>query len=458
MKRIKDTVHGHILIEEKYFEFFIDTPNFQRLRHIDQSAIRSIYPCARHDRFIHSLGVFHLGSLVVEHLKKVLPEEVVENLANEFTSYLIACLLHDVGHAPFSHTFEKYFGIKEELAKKLNEIIRIVDEGKERETNYHEYTSAIVALKVYGEKIEKMGGDCELVARMITGQRYSDDSKSLENCLIELLHGDIVDVDRMDYTCRDVWASGYSTSRFDVTRLINSIILKVNETTGIWQIHFLPSAITEIEGMLKVREFQNRYVIGHHTVVYDQNLLVKAVENSIRRQYEISEGEEPISKICTIDNLTDEGIEYKFLSDSDLISLMKRDNDNEYFKEWFSRCYVHIPIWKTITEFNHYFPFLKGFSIKAEFEDIFNDVMSELKITDYLIYRSDIKGDVDLSKLNLLINNKSSLATDIYEFYRNNPQPDKKFFYTYINKKDQNKRDQVIAELYTRLEKAQKHY
>ena len=54
MKNILDTVHGHILISEEYLEKIIDAADFQCLRRIEQSPILSVYPSARHDRFIHS--------------------------------------------------------------------------------------------------------------------------------------------------------------------------------------------------------------------------------------------------------------------------------------------------------------------------------------------------------------------------------------------------------------------
>ena len=99
MKRILDTVHGYIMVGDEFINHIIDTPFFQRLRRIEQTSIRSVYPSARHDRFIHSLGVYHIGSLIVEHLKN-------EAKANEYwgetettmmvlyNSYLAACLLH----------------------------------------------------------------------------------------------------------------------------------------------------------------------------------------------------------------------------------------------------------------------------------------------------------------------------------------------------------------------------
>ena len=68
MKRILDSVHGYIFIGKDYCREVIDTPYFQRLRRIEQTSGRALFPCARHDRFMHSLGVFHLGQQIINSL------------------------------------------------------------------------------------------------------------------------------------------------------------------------------------------------------------------------------------------------------------------------------------------------------------------------------------------------------------------------------------------------------
>ena len=63
-KIFKDCVHGYIRVPTDMVRFFIDTEIFQRLRYIEQTGMRTLYPSARHDRFIHSLGTYYLGSKV----------------------------------------------------------------------------------------------------------------------------------------------------------------------------------------------------------------------------------------------------------------------------------------------------------------------------------------------------------------------------------------------------------
>lgn len=124
MKRILDTVHGYIMVDESFVDHIIDTQLFQRLRRVEQTSIRAVYPSARHDRFIHSLGVFHIGSLIVTQLRADAKAnnnwgETDATLEKIYGSYLSACLLHDIAHAPFSHTLERYYGQKGFCQKNL---------------------------------------------------------------------------------------------------------------------------------------------------------------------------------------------------------------------------------------------------------------------------------------------------------------------------------------------------
>ncbi|MFC6725504.1 HD domain-containing protein, partial [Halobium palmae] len=68
MKAIKDSVHDHITLDPVAADL-VDTPAFQRLRHIKQlSTVRLVYPSASHTRFEHSLGVYHLADRALSHL------------------------------------------------------------------------------------------------------------------------------------------------------------------------------------------------------------------------------------------------------------------------------------------------------------------------------------------------------------------------------------------------------
>ena len=460
MKHILDSVHGNIQVEDKFFQI-IDTPEFQRLRRIEQTSIRSVFPSARHDRFIHSLGVYNIGSLIIKHLESVSDSEQREWNVNAnakgdlpliFNSYLIACLLHDVGHAPFSHTFENYYGSKKELSDKLNDLISSQEFSEDIKNRFddaspHEYVSAYVAYKIFRKIITELGGCPEYVVRMIIGCFYGNKNEGdnqFRNCLISLLHGDLVDADRLDYACRDIWASGYSTSTIDLNRLINALHIRKNSEDDL-VVCFYSNVVNEIENLMTIKDFQVKFVINHHTVTYDQWLLQQAVSHTANVLCHGNNSEDDkvssMKKLCSIDSIVrlDTVIgDYKLYnpSDDDFIALMKQDETNELFKEWISRQYKYIPVWKSPEEFADFFGVKRGESIRnAAFEDTVKAELSEIGITnrDLIILKVTFKPKVKLSSLYIYIHNKVRRFTDIYKD-ENEILTAQEFYYLYINK------------------------
>ena len=116
VKTFKDSVHGYIEVPKCFVETLMDNVYFQRLRNVEQTGMRVLYPSAKHDRFSHSLGVFHLGNRAVDALLDNFAKDQYWNIESDNQSilywaknkvlFLIACLLHDIGHAPFSHSLE----------------------------------------------------------------------------------------------------------------------------------------------------------------------------------------------------------------------------------------------------------------------------------------------------------------------------------------------------------------
>ena len=115
-KTFKDSVHGYIEVPKCFVEALMDNEYFQRLRNVEQTGMRVLYPSAKHDRFSHSLGVFYLGNRAVDALLDNFAKDQYWNIESDNQSilywaknkvlFLIACLLHDIGHAPFSHSLE----------------------------------------------------------------------------------------------------------------------------------------------------------------------------------------------------------------------------------------------------------------------------------------------------------------------------------------------------------------
>lgn len=486
MKKILDSVHGHILVDDCYITAIIDTQEFQRLRRVEQTSIRSVYPSARHDRFIHSLGVFYIGKMIAEHLEKECGEFGVDTEKYDTLkkSYLSACLLHDVGHAPFSHTFEEFYGKKKALSERLATSVKSasftndIDDHFD-DANYHELVSALLAVERFSEKLRPLGVDMEFVARMITGCFYEATQETqVKNCFISLLHGEVIDADRLDYGCRDVWASGYSTSNIDLRRLISALHIKKNGE-GEYVVCFDCNVINEIDNLLSVKDFQMKYVINHHTVAYDQWLLVHAVRSmskkyfmhGIKAAYSNEKTEDweyrCMNGVCSVDSLFGEVPvgNYRLYSpsDDDFVSLLKQDEDNAYFKEWYSRDYSRFAIWKSPDEFSHFFGIKRGTDLK---NDQFKEAVKQLihdkfGIDDVVVKRIKYKPRVKLSSLYILIHGQLRRFTEIYADDKEMNQGALVFYYVYVKKPSSNheeierlrseiveKMDPVIQKLY----------
>lgn len=363
-KIFRDAVHGYISVPDSYCAAFIDTDIFQRLRHIEQTSMRVLYPCAHHDRFAHSLGVFHLGSVAFHFLKRnsaaTLPSIKEKDWVSIKSSFHIACLLHDCGHAPFSHTFEKYYDLKSRLDPQLYSSMRdrhFYDDFEHCSPSAHEKTSAILALDVFASSIKQQRGCPKLVARMILGclHRGADtDRKKLENCLIQLLNGKAFDVDKLDYTARDTWASGVNNSSIDVQRALSA--LRVCPYENRFVLAFDKSALSVIQKILDGRNFLFQWIYSHHKVRYDQYLLEAAVKGVARQ---INKNN-PDSVLCALFNVDAfkrpvqiGSFSFYQPSDADLIYLMKLFRcDVPEADEWLSRRHRRKALWKTEPEYH----------------------------------------------------------------------------------------------------------
>lgn len=269
VKIFKDSVHGYIYVPTWYVKYLIDNEYFQRLRNIEQTGMRILYPAAKHDRFSHSLGVFHLGQKAVEALRKDVADGIFKQ--KEFERYsilfLAACMLHDIGHTPFSHSLEELvlensFIIEHQKGKQAkNDKKKSIDQClieiiNEKETKYCELNNIqqIELSKIKAAPHEKLGSyiifdkfvsnikqleeeyniyiddtvfsdDLCFIVRMIMGIKYEEYSseRQARNCFIELLNGDNFDVDKLDYIVRDTQMSGINNVSVDVERLLGSL-------------------------------------------------------------------------------------------------------------------------------------------------------------------------------------------------------------------------------------------
>lgn len=271
VKIFKDSVHGYIYVPEPYVRNLIDNVYFQRLRNIDQTDIRIVYPSAKHDRFSHSLGVFYLGQKAMEALRKDKffcgnsegDYKFEEDYRRDEVLFLTACLLHDIGHTPFSHSLEEQI-LEKSLVKvrtstdkkKIEEcLVDLINKAeaafckseKIRQNRIskisaapHEILGSYLIFDKFEPKIQKLEeeygifqnksilqDDICFIVRMIMGIKYEGSSRKrqVRNCFIELLNGNNFDVDKLDYIVRDTQMSGINNVSVDVERLLGALCI-----------------------------------------------------------------------------------------------------------------------------------------------------------------------------------------------------------------------------------------
>ncbi|MFT8363653.1 MAG: HD domain-containing protein [Sporolactobacillus sp.] len=185
-KVFKDPVHRYIHVRDRLIWDLIGTAEFQRLRRIRQLGTTFLtFHGAEHSRFGHSLGVYEIARRIITIFRSRGDWD-----DSETQLALAAALLHDVGHGPFSHAFEKVFG-----------------------TDHEQFTQRIIL------------GDTEIHAVLERvdhefPERVADViGKTYANRLVVSLISSQIDADRMDYLLRDAYFTGVSYGHFDMERI-----------------------------------------------------------------------------------------------------------------------------------------------------------------------------------------------------------------------------------------------
>ncbi|NOZ81854.1 MAG: HD domain-containing protein [Candidatus Micrarchaeota archaeon] len=235
MKFIRDPIYGFIRMEKPFIEI-LDTPSFQRLRGIKQLGLSHlVYPSAVHTRFEHSVGSYYLATEICKIHEISHPLE-----------FRAAALLHDLGHAPFSHTLQLKY-----LTGKSHEEIT-VEKIKSGEISAVLESNGIDVKKVCDFILGK-----GLVGRLISGE---------------------VDVDRLDYLRRDAYYTGVAYGVIYSDVIIKSIEIKKN------RISVDPEYVPALESILIARYMMYPTVYMHHTSRIAEAMLRKAVYSMIENQ------------------------------------------------------------------------------------------------------------------------------------------------------------------------------
>ena len=253
---LRDPVHLDIEFPYKYFSL-VNTTEFQRLSRIKQlSCEYLVFPTASHTRFSHSIGTYHVMGLLIEHLEGILNSYGIEVTQDQRDLALCSALLHDIGHGPFSHTFEKIFGLgnHEDWTVK---IIRDPDSQINRALNSN-FSESFV----------------EKLAAIFAGGSYEeDDSEENIMTLISQLISSQIDADRMDYLLRDSYFTSISNGNYDIRRLIKSLDVACQDSG--FKICVNEKYISSIEEYIMARYYMHKEAYQHPIKVQMEALLVK---------------------------------------------------------------------------------------------------------------------------------------------------------------------------------------
>ncbi len=243
-KIINDPVYGLLSFKFEILFDIIEHPYFQRLRRIQQLGLTElVYPGARHTRFQHTIGAMYLVSKAIDVLRaKNHCISEAEELA-----VMIAILMHDIGHGPFSHTLE--FAFVENMNHEEIGILFM------QELNLFFDNKLQLAIEIYTDKYPK-----KFLHQLVSSQ---------------------LDMDRLDYLRRDSFYTGVSEGIVGFDRIIKMLDVHndilVIESKGIYS----------VENFLIARRLMYWQVYLHKTVVVAEQMLIKIIE---RVKYLIANG------------------------------------------------------------------------------------------------------------------------------------------------------------------------
>ena len=231
-KVLKDPVHSYIHINYEVVWNCLDSKEFQRLRRIRQlGGDFQVYPTAEHSRFSHSLGVYEIVRRMVTEIKSL----SVELSEYDKICVMLAGLLHDVGHGPFSHAFEHVTN-----------------------HSHEDYTAKIIL------------GETEL-NQVLTevSPRLPEDIVSIiehnhpNDILNQIISGQL-DADRMDYLLRDSYFSATSYGQFDLERILRTMrVRKIDENKKALVVKY--TGIHSVEDYIMAR-YQMYWQVYYHPV------------------------------------------------------------------------------------------------------------------------------------------------------------------------------------------------
>lgn len=236
-KIINDPVYGFITIPSEIIFDLIEHRWFQRLRRIQQLGLTSlVYPGGNHTRFQHTIGAMHLMTQALE----VLRSKGILITEEEGEAVVIAILMHDIGHGPFSHTLEKTIvpGVShEELSALFMERLNNEFKGK-----------LSLAIKIFQDNYKK-----KFLHQLVSGQ---------------------LDMDRLDYLNRDSFFTGVAEGVIGYDRIIKMLSVHKGELV------VEAKGIYSIEKFIVSRRLMYWQVYLHKTVLVAEQMLVRILQRA----------------------------------------------------------------------------------------------------------------------------------------------------------------------------------
>lgn len=317
---INDAVHKVMSFPEDckdLIKLIVDSQTFQRLRHIKQLGMTElIFPTAVHNRFSHCLGASYVAYQMATNL----------GLRERETKYaIVSVLLHDIGHGPFSHAFEKIL-----ISKKGVKI------------KHEDWTESF--LKEFEEGLEKHHVDYRILAQLI--QRNYDYENRTYNIVADITSSQL-DADRLDYLLRDSHFCGVPYGSTDISWIIKHLTI-VNDEEGLPRLGVLQKGWRAVEHFLLCRRIMAQNVFKHHK----KNAIEKLLHEFLIR---IADG--LADQESTIEGMIPRGPLKEFLKNT--VAFRNDETDKQQFVSHNFPYYKHMTdydIWTLIRDFAHEAP------------------------------------------------------------------------------------------------------
>lgn len=196
-KVFRDPIHGQIIVDNQIIMDLINTPEFQRLRRVKQLGTSSFtFHGAEHSRFGHCLGVYEITRQMCNNFQRNYPSKQPGDGFwddRQRPVALCAALLHDLGHGPYSHTFEHIFHTNHE------QITRQLITSPETNIN---------------KILQRVSPDFPHQVASVIDHTYPNKQ------VVQMISSQ-VDADRMDYLQRDSYYTGTNYGKFDLDRVLH---------------------------------------------------------------------------------------------------------------------------------------------------------------------------------------------------------------------------------------------